>query len=64
MAGPGDVALMPIAMIIKGTIIKGRSIKVRIVLTHLGIDYYCFSNGWGAFLMVLKDLDILQTFAQ
>ena len=64
MAGPGDVALMPIAMIINGTITKGRSIKVRIILTHLGIDYDCFSNGVGAFLMVLKDLDILRTFAQ
>ncbi len=64
MAGPGDVALMPIAMIINGTITKGRSIKVRIILTHLGIEYDCFSNGVGAFLMVLKDLNILRTFAQ
>ena len=64
MAGPGDVALMPIAMIIKGIIIKGRNTKVRIMLTHLGIDYDCFFNRGVAFSVVLKDLDTLQTFAQ
>jgi len=64
MAGPGDVALMPMAMIIKGIIVKGRSIKAKIILAHLGIACDCFSKGEFVFLIVLIDPDTLQTFAR
>ena len=56
MAGPGEVALMHSAIMIKGSIIKGRSIKVRMISAHLGIVRDCVSKGGFVFLMVLKDL--------
>ena len=62
MAGPGDVILMDSAMIIKGIIIQGKSIKDKIMLLNLGIDRYLKESF--IFLMILKDLDTLQTFAQ
>ncbi len=62
MAGPGDVILMDSAMIIIGIIIQGKSIKDKIMLVSLGIDRNLKESF--IFLMILKDLDTLQTFAQ
>jgi hypothetical protein len=53
---------MDSAMIIKGIIIQGKSIKDKIMLLNLGIDRYLKESF--IFLMILKDLDTLQTFAQ
>ncbi len=62
MAGPGDVILMDSAMIIIGIIIQGKSIKDKIMLVSLGIDRNLKESF--IFLMILKGLDTLQTFAQ
>jgi len=62
MAGPGDVILMDSAMIIKGIIIQGKSIRDKIMLTSLGIDRNLKESF--IFLMILKGLDTLQMFAQ